>query len=58
MTSAHATYRSVLGTISISWARRDGKFICDFEVPVNARAKLILPGRTETVGSGTYNVEF
>jgi hypothetical protein len=57
VTSARATYRSVLGTISISWTRRDGKFICDFEVPVNARAKVILPGRTETVGSGNYHVE-
>jgi hypothetical protein len=57
VTSARAAYRSVLGAISISWVRRDGKFICDFEIPVNASAKVILPGRTETFGSGSYHVE-
>jgi hypothetical protein len=55
LTSAAATYHSVLGTISSQWTRSAGVFTLTVDVPPNLTAVINLPsGFTATVGSGHY----
>ena len=58
VTWAKATLQSPLGRISSSWRKSEGKLIYDCEVPVNVRAKVLLPGRApKAVGSGRRHFE-
>ena len=55
LTSAAATYNSVLGKISSQWTKSAGVFSLTIDVPPNLTAIVKLPsGLTSTVGSGHY----
>ncbi|MHC4253303.1 MAG: alpha-L-rhamnosidase C-terminal domain-containing protein, partial [Planctomycetota bacterium] len=43
LTSARASIKSVCGTISVDWEKRDGSFTMKATVPVNATAEIHLP---------------
>jgi hypothetical protein len=45
VTSARASYKSVLGTVVSSWKREGGTFVLDCEVPVNSSATVWIPTR-------------
>ncbi len=59
LTSARATYRSVLGPIVSSWKRAGKLFTYDVELPPNTTATLYLPGKPasekRTIGSGRHH---
>jgi hypothetical protein len=57
ITSARATYRSVLGPITASWKRDAGVFTYHVELPPNVTATLYLPGEKEArkLGSGSHH---
>jgi len=57
ITSARATYRSVLGVIGSSWKIADGKFLYDVEIPANASATVYLGGESRQAPSGRHHFE-
>jgi hypothetical protein len=57
ITSARATYRSVLGAIVSSWKIEDGKFVYDVEIPANTSATVYLGGVARQVPSGRHHFE-
>ena len=52
--SAQAHVDTVKGQVSVRWVRRFGHIALYVTVPFGTRAKIRLPDRTETVGSGSY----
>ncbi|MCI6525040.1 MAG: family 78 glycoside hydrolase catalytic domain [Candidatus Enterosoma sp.] len=56
-TEASLTYQSVYGLVKSSWRKEKGKVIYDILIPSNTTAKIILPGKVETVDSGSYHFE-
>lgn len=55
---ARATYESVYGTISSGWERKDGKITLKVSIPANTSADIVLPGSTQTVGSGNFEFSY
>jgi hypothetical protein len=57
MTWAKGKLQSPLGLISISWQRDKESFTYDCQIPVNARAKLLMPasGGPQFIGSGRHH---
>jgi alpha-L-rhamnosidase len=55
---ARASYESVYGKISSGWERKDGMIVVKVTVPANTSAEIILPGTTQTVGSGNYEFNY
>jgi len=47
-------YDSPYGRIESRWKRDGGKVVLDITIPPNSRAKIVLPGKTEEVGSGIH----
>lgn len=43
------------GLASVSWTLKGGQLEVDFVVPANTQAVVVLGGKEETVGSGTYS---
>jgi alpha-L-rhamnosidase len=43
LTWAKGSYRSIAGTIGVSWKKEQENFFLDVEVPVNTRATVVLP---------------
>jgi len=41
-----ACHRSPFGMIRSEWTRRDGKILCEFDIPAGSRADIFLPGET------------
>ncbi|MDX3452299.1 family 78 glycoside hydrolase catalytic domain [Streptomyces sp. ME02-8801-2C] len=57
LTHAEGSYRTPYGEVSARWARRDGMFRLDVELPANTTAQVLLPsgGRDpHSVGSGRH----
>jgi hypothetical protein len=57
ITSARASFHSVLGTIVSSWKIEDGKFVYDVEVPANASATVYVGGAERQAPSGRHHFE-
>lgn len=58
VTWAKASLATPLGTIVSSWRKDGPDLVYDVEVPVNARATVILPsGRREVIGAGKHRFE-
>ncbi len=56
---ARGSVSSPFGVIRAGWERAGDKAIYRFEIPVNTRASLILPGvKTKEYGSGSYEVTY
>ncbi|KAI0424429.1 glycoside hydrolase family 78 protein [Xylaria sp. FL1042] len=58
LTEAKTTYRSPYGWVSTDWRVDASGFHLDLVVPPNAKAEVVLPGKTQkvmTVGSGTHS---
>ncbi len=57
LTNASAEHISMYGKISSSWKIEGENVICDFEIPANTTATVILPGSNEKkeLGSGKYS---
>ena len=52
---AKGSYRSINGTIEVSWTRKNNVFTLEVTVPVNTEATVILPdGMTQKAGSGKH----
>ena len=52
---AKAEYKSVYGTVSCGWEKRDGGYVYEVRVPANTTARLILPdGREQSLNAGEY----
>ncbi|MDR0511052.1 MAG: family 78 glycoside hydrolase catalytic domain [Rikenellaceae bacterium] len=50
------SYRSIAGTIEVSWRYKNRQFTLDATVPANTEATIVLPdGKRHEVGSGKYN---
>lgn len=55
LTAANRTYQCEYGEIQSIWKIEDGVFTLEVKIPCNTTAVVELPdGRTESVGSGTY----
>lgn len=54
LTQASAVLECPYGTIRSNWTRTEDKVQYRFHIPANTTATVILPGRTVTLGSGTY----
>ena len=52
--SAQAHVDTIKGQVSVRWVRRFGHIALYVTVPFGTTAKIRLPDRTETVGSGSY----
>ena len=55
--AASARYRSVWGDIVSAWHRHAGHLHFEMEVPAGALARIEIPSRTVSVGSGSYHFE-
>lgn len=55
---AKATFETLYGRISSFWKREEGRVILKLEIPENTYATVTLSGRTEEVGSGSYEFVF
>jgi hypothetical protein len=54
--SAQAKYQTPLGAVSSSWRRSGGRLDYDVEIPANATAKLLLPGKPpQQIRSGRHH---
>jgi alpha-L-rhamnosidase len=52
---ASATYQSIRGKIAAGWQRNlDQSITLTVSIPANTTARIELPGKTETIGSGDY----
>ncbi len=51
------SYDSINGRIASSWKRTGGQVTVNVTIPVNTTATVVLPGRTEQIGSGSYTFE-
>ena len=53
-----AEYKSAAGLIKSAWRYEGDKWIWDFTVPAGAKARVTLPGETETkvYQAGTYHI--
>ncbi len=54
--SVQTQFRSIHGIIRSNWYRQEGKIICDFEIPLDTTADLILPDKTLIRVSGRQRV--
>jgi alpha-L-rhamnosidase len=60
ITSAKVRYDSPYGPYAVDWTLNGEQLEVKVEVPPNGKAKVVLPGVEETIGSGTreYNVKW
>jgi len=56
--SAQAHVDTVKGQVSVRWVRRFGHIVLYVTVPFGTSAKIRLPDRIETVGSGSYTYQW
>ncbi|MBR6642645.1 MAG: family 78 glycoside hydrolase catalytic domain, partial [Lachnospiraceae bacterium] len=55
LTEAKAEYEGLYGRITSEWKLEDDEFIYNCSVPVNTKAKIIMPDKSQyEVGSGSY----
>lgn len=54
LNQASASYDSIRGKVAASWKKNGKTATVTVMIPANTTAKLELPGKTESVGSGTY----
>lgn len=54
-TWAKASYDSIYGTVESGWERKEGKTVYSISVPANCTATLLLGGRSQKLGPGTYD---
>lgn len=55
----NASYQSINGLIFVSWARIDNEEIeLNVTIPPNTNADVVLPDKTEEIGSGDYTFHF
>ncbi len=54
---ASASYDSIYGKVSSSWKKEGNKIIYTFEIPSNTKADILIDGRKEEVGPGSYSLE-
>ena len=47
-----ASYNSPYGVIKSQWQRQDNQIKCEFEIPQNSTADIVLPGKTLNDVSG------
>lgn len=50
-------YDSIRGRIRSSWKRTKGRILCEFEIPANTTAQIILPGKILKRTAGIYQEE-
>lgn len=56
LTSVSASTETLYGKISVDWKIENNTFLLNVEVPVNSRARIILPDKqSHDVGSGKYS---
>ncbi len=58
LTEASGSYESVYGRIGCSWKLSGKQGVLSLEVPVGTSAEIVLPGISQSVGSGTYEIAF
>lgn len=52
-----SSYKSIRGKIVSNWKRVGNKVAYEFEIPVNATARVFLPSGVKEIGSGRYRFE-
>jgi len=57
ITNAAAELETVYGTVKSAWTLEGGLLKLDVTIPANTKAKIVLPGNTEEIGSGVYHFE-
>ncbi|NRF41836.1 glycoside hydrolase family 78 protein [Pedobacter foliorum] len=57
ITNAAAELETVYGTVKSSWTLENGLLKLDVAIPANTKAKIVLPGNTQEIGSGVYHFE-
>jgi alpha-L-rhamnosidase len=57
ITSASAELETVYGTVKSAWTLDNGLLKLDVTIPANTKARIVLPGNTQEVGSGVYHFE-
>lgn len=51
----NCSYHSINGLIAVKWKRmNDAKIKLEIKIPANTSAKVVLPGETKEIGSGSY----
>ena len=56
-TYASCEYLSIYGKVSSSWEIKDGKVHYKISIPSNTTAKIVINGKTKSVGAGEYEFE-
>ena len=55
LTFVSAKHESVMGTFSIDWSIKEGKFMLEVQIPANTSARIVMPdGQIYETGSGRY----
>lgn len=57
ITNAAAELETVYGTVKSAWTLENGLLKLDVTIPANTKAKIVLPGNTQEIGSGVYHFE-
>jgi alpha-L-rhamnosidase len=57
ITNAAAELETVYGTVKSAWTLEGGLMKLDVTIPANTKAKIVLPGNTQEIGSGVYHFE-
>jgi len=57
ITNASAELETVYGTVKSVWTLENGLLKLDVTIPANTKAKHVLPGNTQEIGSGVYHFE-
>lgn len=57
ITNAAAELETVYGTVKSAWTLENGLLKLDVTIPANTKAKVVLPGNTQEIGSGVYHFE-
>lgn len=58
LTGAKGTHKTAYGTIGCEWTLKDGKGELSVSIPAGTQAEICLPGKSVSVGSGTYRFGF
>jgi alpha-L-rhamnosidase len=53
--SASVSHLSPYGRILCSWRIDEGRLQVSVKIPPNTRARLVLPGKDQVIGSGVYD---
>ena len=56
ITHAKASYKSIYGTVTSGWEKKDGNIVYTVEIPSDCTAEITLPdGKTQSVSAGKYS---